>query len=83
MATTIKGIRIEEVNISSPTVDGGREIRGQYSIISNTDIVLAKNGFNGYEQVKIAFSPDTQKAFQVFLAGVKKDTQATLGIEEV
>ena len=82
MAITIKGIRLSNVSISEPDTDGGRKITGGYDIVSNNDVVIAKQSFNGYNEVKMTFSPDTNKAFQSFLTGVKKDIQTMMGLEE-
>ena len=83
MAITVKGIRLKSVNIGEQKDDGQREVTGSYDLMSNMDIPLAKQTFNGYGDIKITFTAETQKAFQAFLTGVKKDISMVLGLEEV
>ena len=83
MAITVKGIRLKSVNVGEQKDDGQREVTGSYDLMSNADIPLAKQTFNGYGDIKITFSQETQKSFQAFLTGVKKDISTQLGLDEV
>ncbi len=48
MAITINGTRLTHFEIQSKS--GEVKVEGKYELISNTDQVLAKQGFNGYDQ---------------------------------
>lgn len=79
MAITVQGIRIATLTVTRK--EEGFDIQGQYDLMSNTGNVLAKQGFNGYNDMKINQSPTTQKAFRDFLAAFSADVQLTLGLE--
>lgn len=81
MAITIKGVKLTSLSIEKDS-DGKEKVSGNYSLMSNVDKVLAKQGFNGYNDVKIAFSHDTITALNSLMAGVKTDVETTLGLEE-
>ncbi len=80
MSIGIKGLRIDNVAIASK--EGGNEISGNYSIISTTDKIIAKQGFNSYDEVKITMSQETKTALNTFLAALKKDAETTTGLVE-
>lgn len=71
MEIFIKGVKINSLNVGFK--EGQEEIQGNYSLMSSIDKVLAKDNFNGYSDIKVAFSPKTLASFNAFLTGVKED----------
>lgn len=82
MGIAIRGIRIENITLTRDKDSGENGVTGDYSLISTADKVLAKQGFNGYNEIKMSWSGETIKSLNAFLAGVKNDVQNTLGLEE-
>ena len=81
MPITIQGIRITSVSVSRD--DGGEEkVQGNYELMSTNDKVLAKQSFNGYNDIKVEMSLETKQSLLSFLTGIKKDTMMTLGLSE-
>jgi hypothetical protein len=81
MALAIQGIRINSIDID-PTGEGKNRIKGSYSLMSTADKVLAKQAFNGYNDIEVAFSAETVSALNSLLINLKRDVQVTLGINE-
>ena len=81
MGISIRGVRIKSLSITRDE-NGKEDVSGDYELISTADKVLAKQGFNGYNEIKVAFSLETQKALSAFLSGVKSDVQTILGLTE-
>lgn len=81
MAIAIRGIRISSISIIR-TDDGKEKVSGNYELISTNDKVLAKQGFNGYNDIEVAMSGDTMKLFNDFMVNMKKDIQGILGLTE-
>lgn len=80
MSITIRGVRLDSLSVSH---DGDKEkVTGQYSLMSNQDKALAKQGFNGYSEVKVDFSHNTMKALNALQKGVKEDIEIVLGLIE-
>lgn len=80
MGIGIRGIKVTSVSID---LKGDEDkIQGNYALMSTNDKVLATQSFNGYSDIKIAFSAETLKAFNTFLAGVKNDINNVLGLQE-
>ena len=74
----IKGIRIDDVDIV--VKENEDSLSGHYSIISSTDKVIAKQGFNSYNNIKVDMSQETKKLLIDFLASLKKDVQTMTGL---
>jgi len=83
MGVMIKGIRTEEMHIGRDDKTGAPTISGSYSLISTADIVLAKQGFNGYETIKLVPAGETAKALHSLVECVKNDLESILGLKEV
>lgn len=82
MAITIKGIRIDVVNIKRSDETGAGEIAdAQYSLISSTEHVLARQTIGGYGGLTLKPSPATKKALDPFMSGYKADVIAVLGLD--
>ena len=81
MSITISGIRITNITICKDS-DGKEQVTGDYALISSEDKVLAKQGFNGYSEIKIAYSKETMRALNDFQKGLKDDVQTVLGLKE-
>lgn len=78
---TIKGIKVTSIDVDVDA-EGKEKMTGKYSLISNTDKVLAKQGFNSYNDIEVAWSSDTKIALQNLLKGIKQDVKTTLGLTE-
>ena len=77
MATTISGVRIDKIGVE----DDDKELKcsGQYSLISDKGFVLATQGFNGYNDIKIEVPAE---ATRNLLKEVEKAVKQTLGMED-
>ena len=80
MAITIEGIKIRTISISRDAEKGTIELQGNYELISSTGIVLAKQGFNGYNEVKLEKSQETSAKLQDLVSSIQKDLNAILGL---
>lgn len=79
MGAMIKELTLENISITKDN-EGNRKIEGDYKLISSNDTVLAKQGFNGYNDIKVSFSAETLAALNAFLVGAKKEISlAVLG----
>ena len=80
MSISIKGIRLDRLTVERDE-DGKNKLTGSYSLMSNTDNVLAKQAFNGYNDIELNPSATTVAALREFVELVKDDLHAVLGIE--
>ena len=80
MAITIQGIRLKTVTLNFDN-QGIMTIGGDYELLSNTGVVLAKQGFNGYHDVKIPLRPETAAKVTGAIDGIKAELNKTLGME--
>ena len=78
----IKGIRITEIHLDYFKETGQHKIRGGYELLSNTNMVLAKQNINGYNEVQVQFTPQTEALKLQLLAAIKKETEIALGLVE-
>lgn len=82
-AITIKGIRLESLDIEYSAETGAHNLKGAaYSLISSADRVLARQNLGGYNDMKIAPSSNTLTLLNEFVSSYKKDVTAALGLEE-
>ena len=77
MPVTVQGVVIKSINISRDN-EGQQKLEGNYQILSSNNTVLATNGFNGYNDVKVNFGTETLAALNNFLALVKKEVSLTV-----
>lgn len=56
------------------------EMTGRYNLMGSHGMPIAKQTFNGYNDVKYIPSPDAQKAMRDFLAAVQRDLNVQLGL---
>ena len=77
----IQGIRVVDVDISKES-NGQEKVTGHYELVSTNDRVLAKQGFNGYSDIKVEPSAETRMALITFLEGLKRDVISVLGLQE-
>ncbi len=83
MAITIEGIRVNDVHIEPNPEQGGYRIKtAEYSLISSTGKVLAKQTIGGYNGLVLEPSPQTKKALEAFTNSYVSDVQAILGLLE-
>ena len=78
MQMLIQNVKIGNLSISKDE-NGKEKVLGIYELVNDKDRVVAKQGFNGYNDIEVAFSQETSIALSNFLAGVKKDVLTTLG----
>jgi hypothetical protein len=83
MPITIKGIRLETVNLSRDDKTNVISLStASYSLMSSADRVLANQTIGGYgETVKVAASPATLSLLTQFTESYQKDVSAALGLE--
>lgn len=82
MAITIGGVKVTECSFTKEKDSGELIIKGSYVLESNTGIVLAKSGFNGYSDIKLNESQDTIKLKNEYFRSLGKDLSDTLGLGE-
>ena len=83
MAITIKGIKVNDVHIEPNTEQGGYRIKSaEYSLISSTGKVLAKQPIGGYNGMALEPSIKTKAALDEFTRSYESDVQALLGLME-
>lgn len=78
MAISIEGIKITQAAIVEK--EGEMEIQGTYALMGSNGIVLAKQSFNGYNDMKLNLSPDGKKKFHDFMGVLKSELSASLGM---
>lgn len=82
MAITISGIRVNNIHIE-PAENGGYKIQSaEYSLISSTGKVLAKQAIGGYQGMALEVSTETLQALRLFAESYLKDVQTILGLLE-
>jgi hypothetical protein len=72
----IQSIELDHVVISAPD----RKITGKYKLVAEGGKIVAKQGFNGYDETPLEMSRETREAMEDFLAGLKEDIEITAGI---
>lgn len=83
MAITLKGIRLESLNVIRDKESGVMKLSSaSYALISSSDKVLANQSIGDYGQMNIAATADTLKILDQFIQSYKKDITTTLGLEE-
>lgn len=83
MAITIEGIRVNDIHIEPNVEQGGYRIKtAEYSLISSTGKVLAKQTIGGYNGLVLEPSEQTKKALDAFTKSYVNDTQNLLGLIE-
>jgi len=75
--TTISGIKVNKIRIEEK--EGKLEVTGSYSLISNKGKVLAVQGFNEYNEIKVEVPQETLRQI---LREVEKAITLTIGLEE-
>lgn len=81
MAITIGGIKIRDITLTHQKEEGTTKVTGNYELISSTGKVLAKQGFNSYNEISLEMSGDSHKLLADFQASVARDLNKTLGLE--
>lgn len=81
MAITVRGLRIETVSLTR-NKDGQMEMSSTYALISSADKVLAKQGVNGYNDIKVDMSPDTISSLDRFCASLRRDISKVTGLDD-
>lgn len=75
----IKGIRLDSITI---THGDETKLEGQYSLVSDKDTVIAKQGFNGYSDIKVEMSAESRSALNQLITQVKADISRVLGFND-
>lgn len=79
MAITIEGIKIKSMSLDRDE-HGKFKITGSYELVSSTGVTIAKQGFNGYNEIKLENSSDTLSALDTLVKGMQTDLNKTLGL---
>ena len=83
MPITIKGLKVNNIHIEPDQSNGGYKIStADYSLVSSTDKVLAKQTIGGYQGMALEPSPATKQALEIFATSYAKDVQSLLGLLE-
>ena len=56
------------------------DLVGEYHLLSDNGTVMAKQSFNGYNDIKITFSRETIDLIRQLESNVEDDVKKTLGI---
>jgi hypothetical protein len=78
---TIQGIKLKSVSIDKDS-EGNVKVTGSYELLSNTDKILAKQEFGGYQGIKLEQSPETAKNLHQVMLDIKTDLEKQLGLTE-
>ena len=76
----LRGVRVATVELTRTEELGAPKMTGAYELISDGGKVLAKQNFNGYNDIKIEPSADTADLLQRAMAAISKDVERVLGI---
>ena len=83
MPITISGIRVNDIHVEPDLERGGYRIKtAEYSLMSSTGKVLAKQTIGGYNGLVLEPSTETKKALDVFTQSYIHDAQSLLGLIE-
>jgi hypothetical protein len=76
---TIAGAKVNNLSV---TREGDKpKLTGQSSLMTSDEKVLAKQSFNDYGGMEIAWSAETTKAIDNLLACVKNDIHTNIGVQ--
>lgn len=78
---TIKGIRLKSVNIDKDS-EGNTKVSGNYELLSNTDKVLAKQEFGGYQGIKLEQSPELASGLVKLMLDIRGSLETQLGLND-
>jgi hypothetical protein len=78
MSIEITKVKVTQA-IANKEADGNVKITGKYELISTKGDVIAKQTFNGYDDMKIEFEKAIGKDF---LEGVESTIELEMGIQE-
>ena len=83
MAITIQGARIESISLSRDGENDEFKVStAEYSLMSSTGKVLAKQTIGGYGKMTLVPSVDTVSALRKFNECYQRDVQQLLGLDE-
>ena len=82
MAVMIKGIKVKSIDIGRDD-KGIPTISGSYQLISNADVVLAEQSFNGYNTIKVVPDEELSKLMHAVVEAVKNSLENVMGLKEV
>lgn len=77
MPVAVKEARV--TNLTIETSDDRMKVKGEYTLVSTADKILARQSFGDYG-MKIEPSRETLVALDSFIAAFKKDLNSTLGL---
>lgn len=79
MGALITGVRVDSLDISREKDSTEIKCSGSYALISDKGVVMAKQGFNGYNDIKVQVDPS---AMRHMMSVVEKAIARTIGIEK-
>jgi len=74
------GIQITKVRVDTITVSREGKIEGTYALISEKGDVVAKQNFNGYNDIKFEFDKALSRNL---IEEIETEIELTIGIQEV
>lgn len=80
MSISIQGIKIPNFTATKDKESGLLKVTGDYELVSSTDVVLARQTFNGYNSVKLEPSPASSKLMMDLMVSLTNDLNQVLGL---
>ncbi len=77
---SIQGIKLRRLSLENDKETGAYKVTGSYELVSNTGIVLAKQSFNGYDEIKVEGGAETKQAINNLVERFTLELNATLGL---
>jgi len=73
-------INITHAKVESVTIERDGKITGVYSLISEKGVSIAKQSFNGYNDVKFEFDKSISRNL---IEEIETEIELTIGIQEI
>ena len=80
MGLLIQGVRVGDLDVVKDDKSGVYKVKGSYQLMSDKDVVVAKDSFNDSygDKIKVE-STEIQNAINDLVGAVKKSLEITLG----
>jgi len=82
MAILLKGVKLATLSIGRDKENGALTLQGTYQLISNKDVVVATQTFNGYSDLKLEVTREVRESMDNLVSNIKKDLELLLGLRE-
>jgi len=78
MSITINEIRLITLSIDAMV----SKVSGSYEMLGNKGRIVAKQGFNGYNDILVEISKETKSLLEEFMDSLSDDIKETIGVNE-